>query len=81
MERKEKTDWTRLGPGEERQTCLSGDPSDSSCKYYNITVTEIYIYLSIIRSPLNILSCIHLVDLSPTVSTLNIYLYSLPAGF
>ena len=30
------------GPGEERQACLSGDPSDSSCIYLFIAVTEIY---------------------------------------
>ena len=26
--------WTQLGPEEERQPCLSGDPSDGICKYY-----------------------------------------------
>ena len=25
--------WTQQGPEEERQPCLSGDPSDGTCKY------------------------------------------------
>ena len=41
----ESETWTLQGPEEERQACLSGDPSDSGCIYlYYIAVTEIYYY-------------------------------------